>query len=284
MTALRAATIAPARRLRLYDRGAIAPGYRADVVLVDSLEHFAVSTSISDGRIVVRDGETCWDVPTAPELDALRNSLNLAPVTAGAFRLETPIDSGTIDVRTIVSHTPGTTTETQTRPAPIENGLPVLADEEDVSLIAVLARGGGSRFVGLLRGLGLHAGAVATSHAHDSHNLAVIGRDRESMATAANAVIAAQGGIAVAVGTETRALLPLPIAGVVSPGPLPEVASGFRAIRGALHDLGVDHPHLLMRLSTYTLPVSTGLRITDRGLVDAASRAHVPLFPAEAPA
>ena len=74
-------------------------------------------------------------------------------------------------------------------------------------------------------------------------------------------------------------LLPLPIAGVVSDQPLAEVATQFRAIRGVLQALGVDHPHLLMRLSTYTLPVSSGLRITDRGLVDAAVRAHVPLLP-----
>lgn len=99
------------------------------------------------------------------------------------------------------------------------------------------------------------------------------------MATAANAVIEAEGGIAVATGHEVRAILPLPVAGVVSAEPLAEVAARFRALRGVLRDLGVDHPHLLMRLSTYTLPVSTGLRITDRGLVDAAARAHVPLVP-----
>ncbi|MDF3039875.1 MAG: adenine deaminase [Thermomicrobiales bacterium] len=283
MTALRAATIAPARRLRLYQRGAIAPGYRADVVLVDNLEQFTVSTTVSDGRVVVRDGEPCWDVPDAPELDTLRNSLNLAPVTADDFRLEAPIDHGLIDLCTIVSHTPGTTTEAQMTPVTIVDSLPVLPDAGDLSLIAVLARGGDSRFVGLMRGLGLRAGAVATSHAHDSHNLAVIGRDRESMATAANAVIAAEGGIAVAVGTDTLAILPLPIAGVVSPESLREVATRFRVIRDTLRDLGVDHPHLLMRLSTYTLPVSTGLRITDRGLVDAAARSHVPLVVEPAP-
>jgi adenine deaminase len=103
------------------------------------------------------------------------------------------------------------------------------------------------------------------------------------MATAANAVIAAEGGIAVAVGTDTLAILPLPIAGVVSPESLREVATRFRVIRDTLRDLGVDHPHLLMRLSTYTLPVSTGLRITDRGLVDAAARSHVPLVVEPAP-
>jgi adenine deaminase len=184
---------------------------------------------------------------------------------------------GTTAFRTIVSHTPGTTTEADVLEVRVRDGEPALAEYEDLSMIAVLARGGQSRFVGLLRGLGLRAGAVATSHAHDSHNLAVIGRDRESMATAANAVIAAGGGIAVAEGSNVRALLPLPIAGVVSAAPLAEVAAGFRRVRAELRMLGVEHPHLLMRLSTYTLPVSSGLRITDRGLVDAEARAFVPL-------
>ncbi len=97
------------------------------------------------------------------------------------------------------------------------------------------------------------------------------------MATAANAVIASGGGIAVAVAGEVHANLPLPIAGVVSDEPLAIVASRFRAVRDELRQLGVEHPHLLMRLSTYTLAVSTGLRITDRGLVNAVERAHLPL-------
>lgn len=277
MVALRAATLQPARRLRRYDRGAIAPGYRADVVLVDDFEQFAVSTTISDGQVVVRDGESLWSPPPEPMLDALRDSLALAPVSPEVFRLEIPVTDGAVALRAIVSHTPGTTTEAGVTTVDIRDGAPDLAAHDDLCLIAVLARGGNGRFVGLLRGLGLRAGAVATSHAHDSHNLAVIGRDEASMATAANTVIAAGGGIAMAVGGETRAFLPLPIAGVVADAPLPEVAAGFRAVRAALRELGVEHPHLLMRLSTYTLPVSTGLRITDRGLVDAAARAHVPL-------
>ncbi|MGH2615365.1 MAG: amidohydrolase family protein, partial [Thermomicrobiales bacterium] len=198
ITALRAATIQPARRLRLYDRGAIAPGYHADIVLVDDLEHFAVSTTVSDGHVVARDGATCWDVPSEPALDALKDSLNLSPVTPEAFRLLAPFANGAVEARVIVSHNPGTTTEAALLSIDIRDGEAQLPEHGDLSLIAVLARGGASQFVGLLQGLGLRTGAVATSHAHDSHNLAVIGRDRESMATAANAVIAAGGGIAVA--------------------------------------------------------------------------------------
>lgn len=278
ITALRAATLEPARRLRLYDLGAIAPGYRADVVLVDDLERFNVTTTVCDGQVVARGGATLWSAPPQIALDGLRDSLNLAPVTAADFKLTAPILDGHVDFRVIVSHNPGTTTEAEVLQVAVRDGEPELTANADLCLIAVLARGGRDRFVGLLRGLGLQHGAVATSHAHDSHNLTVIGRDRESMATAANAVIAAGGGIAVSVAAEVRALLPLPIAGVVSDAPLETVAGQFRAIRDALRQLGVEHPHLLMRLSTYTLAVSTGLRITDRGLVNAIDRAFVPLI------
>lgn len=278
MQALQAATINPARRLRLYDRGAIAPGFWADIALVDDLAGFRVSTTISDGQVVVEDGRTRWEVPAQPELAALRGSLDLAPVTPDEFLPDLPIAEGTLPVRVIVAHNPGTTTEEGRATLQIRDGEPVLDAEPDLALIAVIARGGLSRFVGFVRGLGLRQGAVATTHAHDSHNLCVIGRDRRSMAAAANAVITSDGGIAVAVDDQVRALTPLPVAGVVSDAPVPVVAEQMRQVAEALANLGLHHPYLLMRLSTFTLPVSSGLRITDLGYVVAEQRELVPLI------
>ncbi len=276
MTALQAATINPARRLRLHDRGAIAPGRRADLALVDDLATFRVSTTLAGGRVVVDDGATRWDVPGAhPALGALRDSLDLAPVTADDFRLHLG-DAPAIVARVIVSHAHGTTTEEGQAQVKVIDGEPVLGD--DLALIAVRARGDLGAALGFVRGLGLREGAVATTHAHDSHNLAVIGRDRQSMATAANAVIATGGGLAVALGDRVLARVPLPLAGVLSDAPLPVVAEQMRGLTRALDDLGVRHPYLLMRLTTFTLPVSTGLRITDMGYVRARERALVPLL------
>jgi adenine deaminase len=277
MQALRACTIHPARRLRLYDRGGIAPGLRADIVLVDSLERFEVSTTISGGKVVVDEGETRWQVPPAPGLDALRGSLNISLLTASDFRPPLSVSDGTVDVRVIVSHPHGTTTAETTRTVRVIGGEPVLDEHEDLCLISVIARGEASRFVGFVEQMGLRRGAIATSHAHDSHNLAVIGRDRASMVTAANAVLEADGGIAVAEGETVRAMVPLPIAGVVSDAPVPVVAGQMRHLQEILAELGVQHPYLLMRLSTFTLPVASGLRITDMGYVHAASRTLVPL-------
>ncbi|MDQ4074883.1 MAG: amidohydrolase family protein [Chloroflexota bacterium] len=278
MQALQAATIQPARRLRLYDRGAITPGRRADLVLVDALESFTVSTTISGGQVVVEGGETRWQVPEhQPELDALRDSLDLASVAAEIFRPALPLENGEVEVRVIVSHPHGTTTEEGQAAVRVRDGEPQL-EQQDLALIAVLARGGLGHAVGFLRGLGLERGAVATTHAHDSHNLAVIGRDRQSMATAANAAIDTGGGIAVALEDSVLAMLPLPIAGIISDAPMGEVAAEMRQLKHVLGELGVRHDYLLMRLSTFTLPVSSGLRITDMGYVRAKERVLVPLL------
>lgn len=277
MQALQAVTINPARRLRLYDRGIIAPGRRADLVLVDALETFRVSTTIAGGQLVVEEGHTCWQVPSQPpQLDAMRDSLHLEPVTDKLFLPDLPSGATEAQVRVIVAHSGGTTTEEGEATLRITDGEPHLDD--GLSLIAVIARNNQGHAVGFLRGLGLQRGAVATSHAHDSHNLAVMGRDRQSMVTAANAVIAAGGGIAVAEADAVHALVPLPIAGIISDAPMPEVAAQMRHLAATLDERGVRHSHLLMKLSTFTLPVSSGLRITNQGYVRAKDRALVPLL------
>jgi adenine deaminase len=278
MLALQATTVNPARRLRQYDRGFIAPGRRADLLLIDDLAAFTVSTTIAGGQVVVEDGETRWTVPERqPVLDSLRNSLDLQPLGADDFLFRMDGDAGDQRVRVIVSHTAGTTTEEGQATLRFLEGEPDIS-AAGLSIIAVFARGNAGRSLGFVSNLGLQRGAIATSHAHDSHNLAVIGRDRQSMAAAANAVIAAGGGLAVAEGQQLLAQVPLPIAGIISDAPVPEVAAQLRAFTKALARLGVEHPYLLMRLTTFTLPVSSGLRITDMGYVRAAERSLVPLL------
>lgn len=278
MEALQAATINPARRLRLFDRGAIAPGHRADLVLVDSLPTFNVSTTISGGEIVVENGRTLWRVPPyQQELDPLRNSLDLSPLTMDDFRINFPDDGSEAEVRVIISHPHGTTTEEGRAVVRLIKGWPQIG-ETDLAMIGVFARGEIGHSFGFIQGLGLQRGAIATTHAHDSHNLAVIGRDEQSMAAAANAVIGMEGGMAVSIGDNVLARLPLPVAGIISNAPMPVVAHQLGLLTGVLADLGVEHPFLLMRLTTFTLPVSTGLRITDMGYVRAAERELVPLL------
>jgi adenine deaminase len=279
MQALQAATINPARRLRLHDRGAIVPGRRADIVLVDELERFGPSLTLAAGRVVAEDGRSTIDGPSQAGLGALRGSLQIDRPTERDFVPELP--DGPVTVRVIVSHPGATTTEAATREIRVSHGQPELAEEQDLALISVISRGNRGRFTGFVQGLGLRQGAVATTYAHDSHNLTVIGRDRASMVAAATAVIETDGGIAVAEGDSVRAICPLPIAGIISDAPLSVTAARLRAIRRELAARGFEHPHLLMRLSTFTLPVSRGLRITDLGYVQAERRELVPLADAE---
>ena len=180
------------------------------------LERFAVSTTISDGRVVVREGASFWDVPSGPGLDALRNSLNLAPVTLEMFRLTAPITDGEIDLRVIVSHNPGTSTEAALMTVTVRDGEPHPARKRRSLVDRRAGAGRRSRSWGCCA----DSGSAPARSPPATPMTATISRSSaataESMATAANAVIAAGGGIAVAVGGETRALLPLPIAGVVS--------------------------------------------------------------------
>lgn len=278
--ALRAATVTPARRLHLLDRGCIAPGRAADIVLVGDMASFRVDTVVVGGEVVVEEGRLCWRAAAGDGLDALRGTVHLAPLTPSDFTVPLPLAEGTLHARVITCVPGETRTQAGETQVTVRAGRVVLDGRDNLALITVFERYGrsGGRAFGLVEGLGLRGGAIATTYAHDSHNLAVIGRDVLDMVTAANAVIAAGGGMAVARGGEVKALVELPLAGILSPRPLVEVAAAVRRFTAACADLGVVHPHLLMRLSTFTLPVSSGLRITDRGLVDAERRELVDLW------
>lgn len=280
MEAVRSATVKPAQRLRLYDRGVIAPGRAADIVLVDSLEIFTVDTVLVDGQVVVQGGELVWCPGPEEQLNKARGSVKLPLLNEGDFQLKAPVLEGWARVRVIVSDAREMATREGMATLEVREGLVQLDGSGRLAWIAVFARHGRDygRAQGLVQGLGLQDGAVASTQAHDAHNLVVIGRDPAEMARAANAVIAADGGLAAVRGGQVQALVELPIAGLMSPRPLPEVAGALRRFTNAVREMGISHPHLLMRLTSFTLPVGSGLRITDQGLVDAQARQLVDLF------
>lgn len=279
MRALRAATFSPARRLRLWDRGALTPGRAADIVLVDSIEDFRARLVLVDGRVVAENGHCLWRAPADDPMDALMETVHLPRQQAADFVVPASISEDEVRIR-VIDCVPGQTLVTAGEAVvPVRDGRIELPADEDMVYIVVADRHGvhDGRSVGVVRGLGLERGALATTYAHDSHNMAVIGRSPAEMARAANAVIDSQGGIAVVDGDRVTALMPLPIAGILSRLPVAEVAEEVAAVGAALRELGLDHPYWLMRISTFTLPVSSGLRITDLGLVLAAERKLVSL-------
>ncbi len=279
MRALRAVTLNPARRMRLWDRGAIAPGRAADVVLVDDLADFRARLTLVDGKVVARDGLSIWHATGDDGLSRFTRTVKLGPQTPADFTVRALIEEGVARARVMDCVPNSTSTRVSEDDFVVRGGaLQLPPDTAFICVVDRHAANGGHRAFGLLRGVGLERGAFASSLAHDSHNLCVIGRTPAEMARAANAVIGVQGGMAVVQGEQTLALMRLPIAGILSAEPVPQAAREARAVYAALNSVGLRHPHWLMRLTTFTLPVSSGLRITDMGLVDAQARKIVSLF------
>lgn len=272
VTAIRLATLNPADHYRLADRGAIAPGRRADLVCFSDLEAPAADTVWIGGVEVAREGRALFarrDLSTNRHLDAVRHTIRLDPRTldfsipAGGLHDGDPVRViGVIEDQLVTGH--------HSEPARVEKGEVVADPARDLARIAVFERHRGSGRVGrgLVRGLGLARGALAGTFAHDCHNLVVAGIDDRSMGSAARAVIEAGGGLAVADGEEVRASLALPLAGLMTERPIEEVRDAMDRLRSAAHALGSPLRDPLMALSFLTLEVIPALKITDRGLVD----------------
>ncbi|HUP42547.1 MAG TPA: adenine deaminase, partial [Thermoanaerobaculia bacterium] len=221
IAALRIATLNPARHYRLDDRGAVAPGRRADLVVFSSPEDFRAEEVWVAGRKVAEDGRALFASPAA-DAASVTGTVHLDP-EALDFRIPAGGAGGAErSIRVIRAIPDQLLTERLTMPARIEGGEAVADPERDLAKIAVVERHRRSGRIGkgFVTGLGLRRGALAGTFAHDHHNLVVIGADDRSMATAARAVAAAGGGLAVAAGEEVLALLPLPIAGLMSAEPV----------------------------------------------------------------
>jgi adenine deaminase len=161
-------------------------------------------------------------------------------------------------------------------PLAVEDGFARFTPDDNLALVAIFARGGTSRCVGILKNLGIVSGAAATSMAHDSHNLLVIGRDVEAMVRAANAVFAMSGGVAVATSAAVTAALELPVFSLISDRPVGAVAEGMEQVEHALFQLGIQHRRPFLLLSLLSLSVSPYYKFTDKGVVDTENRALLP--------
>ncbi|CDZ25948.1 adenine deaminase [Neorhizobium galegae] len=266
--ALQAATLNASARLGRPDLGLIAAGRRADIVLFEDLADFRARHVFASGTLIARDGVMTVDLHgTDPCL--LQDSVKLKPLQADDFKL--PAKGRKVRLATI--DRPRFTNWGQTD-ADVVDGYVV--PPEGTTLIAVTHRHGraDSRTrLGFLTGWGTWRGAFATTLAHDSHNLTVFGSDPADMAAAANAVIEAGGGMAVATGGKVEVLLPLPLSGLVSEAPMAEVAEGFRQIRAAMDGLVDWQPPYLVFKACFgaTLACNPGPHQTDRGIADVAT-------------
>jgi adenine deaminase len=269
--ALLMATLHPARCHGLMDRGAIAPGLRADLVLLDDLETFHAARVYKDGRLVASDGRAePFEPPPIP--DRVRRTMRSAPLAPGAFAI------AAADRVRVIETIPGQLITHAREERPATRDGQVVADAERAK-IAVIERhhGTGRVGLGLVRGFGLRTGAFASTVAHDAHNLVVVGTTDEDMTACAERLQEIGGGIVVARDGAVRGELPLPVAGLLSDEPVEAVVERLEELQAMLRDQGVGDEAPFMTLSFLALSVIPSLKITDRGLVDVDRFELVPL-------
>ena len=263
--AVRHASYVPARHYGLVDRGAVAPGYCADLVLVENLDEFRVDTVIKGGRVAAHEGQ-CLDYGPTPRLDR-ENTMHLAPLDEQAFRL--PLAAETCPVIEIVPDQ--IITRRTSRSVRRVDGLWAFDPERDVLLIASIERhrASGRLGLGLVGGFGLtHDGALGSSVAHDSHNLVIAGTNPRDMLVCARALAEAGGGFVAAASGHVQAILPLPVAGLLSVDDADGVCRQLEEINRAVHALGCPLDAPFGTLSFLALPVIPDLRITTQGVFD----------------
>jgi adenine deaminase len=267
------ATLNAARYHRLPDHGAVAPGYQADVVAVPDLEAFRPMKVWRRGRLVAEDGGAVG-VPRVESPSWMRDSIRLGSLSAESFAVGGDgavkvigVESGQIVTRSLVA-----------RP-PVRDGAAVADPASDLAKAAVVERHRGTGRVGLgfVSGFGLRRGALASTHAHDAHNLILVGVSDADMAVAVARLAELGGGQAVVADGRVLAELPCPVAGLLSDLPVEEVAAATRGLHEAARSLGVTLPSPFMAMSFLALSVVPELRLTDRGLVDTVNFELVPL-------
>ena len=270
--AIRHATLIPARHYGFTDRGAVAPGYRADLLVVDDLSDFQPAFVIKGGDIVAREGRYESDA-AAPGIP-FENTVHLPDLEPAAFTL--PLAGEQTDVIAIVPDQ--ITTRHEVRCVHRDDGHWSFRPEDDVVLIASIERhrATGHVGVGLVSGFGIRRrGALGSSVAHDSHNLIIAGTDPRDMVVCARALAESGGGFVVVQAGRRTAHLPLPVAGLLSTEPAEAVCSQLREVRKAARELGCPLTCPFGTLSFLALSVIPELRITDQGLFDVVKQEFV---------
>jgi len=274
VTAIQMATLNTAEWFGLHDRGALAPGRRADLIVFDRLDDLRPRLVYVGGRLTAQEGAMLTP-PPAGSPSPLPNSIHV-----DWDRIDLAIPAVGRRVRVIGAIENQLVTEHLVLDASIREGQAMADVSRDLLKMAVIERHGvnGNVGKGFIQNIGLQAGALASSVAHDHHNLVVVGADDASMLTAARAVAAMGGGLAAAHGEQVLAQLALPIAGLMSDQPIEQIRREFDAVLAAAHALGSELHDPFMAISFMALEVIPHLKLTDVGLVDVDKFEVVPLF------
>ena len=275
ITAIRMATINTARYFNLRSMGAVAPSYKADLVVLDDLESFSIRMVVKDGRIVVEDGKFVGSLQgRIPNIPDVVGHVKLPKFTLDDLKVK---DRGK-KIRVIKIYEKNLITDELVVEPTVKNGYVVPDVERDLLKIVVFDRHTGSDFtIGFVNGFGLKRGALAASIGHDSHNVFSIGTNDEDIEFAAKEIQKMNGGIILVDNKKVVSAIPLPIAGLMSNEPLEKVADMVRRLDGKLVEYGTDKEKM-MGVFFIQLSVIPKIKITDKGIVDVSNQRFVSLF------
>jgi adenine deaminase len=275
LAAITMVTLNTANYFGTRDRGAIAPGMAGDLVALEDLQRFRADKVWKQGRLVAEQGRLL------PEVNLPDYPAPSARLQVGFLDINTLAPQATGDLVKVIGVVPGQLlTEKLLLPAPVRDGRLQADVERDLLKLAVVERHhrSGRVGLGLVKGFGLKKGALASTVAHDSHNLVLLGVGEEDMMAAANHLVKLGGGLVVVSEGQVLADLPLPVAGLLSPASLEEVAQAHGRLKEAYRSLGGILPDPFMALSFLSLEVIPALKLTDLGLVDVNRFQVVSLF------
>ena len=273
--AIKVATHSAARHYGLRYIGAVAPGYHADIVVLDNLKDINVERVYKQGTLVAKDGKMVQEFGIQ-EQPRLRRSVNIQYLEPEDFQVKARGDH----MNVIGMIKDQIVTERLIEEPKVVDGLVVPDIDRDLTKIAIIERHNASepQAVGFVKGMGIKEGAMVSSIAHDSHNIVTISTNDNDLIAAAVQIVRMQGGIAIAKDGKILESLPLPIAGLMSDQPIEHVSEKLQDLKGAAHKLGTDLDEPFMAMAFLSLPVIPKLKITDRGLVDVERFKIIDLF------
>lgn len=279
LEALASASIRPARYLGLRDLGGIAPGMSADFMVMDELAAFPPQAVYTHGNRVAERGKfLAADSPQSAAPPTGHSVPGPFSPTDFRFILANSSRSSVMANAVVVKSDVTSFTQLEKISVRVQDGFAKFADNDSLALVAVIARNRSSQAIGVIKDMGLREGAVATSFAHDSHNLLVVGRDAAEMSAAANFVHQMNGGVAVVRDGAPMAKLELPVLGLLTEAPLDQLVADFNALEDALRALGVKHQRPFLMLSLLSLSVSPNFKFTDKGVIDTEARKLLPTW------
>lgn len=274
--AIQMATLNAAEYFRLDDLGAIAPGYRADIISFNHLGQFQIKKVFKDGVLVAENGKMIPTVIRIKKSPKAKRSIRIKAFKKEAFLLRS--DQPLAKVIQLIPDQ--IVTKKIMKKIHLKDGVAHPDIKEDILKIVVVERhkATGNIGIGFIQGFGLKKGAIGSSVAHDSHNLVVVGTNDQDIFKAVIAIQEMGGGLVAVSDEKVLISLPLPIAGLMSEASVSQVNLQLKALDRAVKDLGCNLPDPYMTLSFMSLPVIPELKITDKGLVDVNQFKFVPLF------